>query len=289
MDVRKGLLMIAVAAALVAALAPSTPALAWSNCPRYVTVQWGDTLTGIAATCGTTVAAIQAANPGLGWWLYAGQVLVIPDGYASIPAYTGSAPGGTYVVQRGDTLGNIAARYGVALRDLLAVNPQIWYPDLIYPGQVIGLPGYASCCTYVPTPAPVYYPPSYPAQPYYPPPAYGVSDHGWLTVTYSKGLLVRTGPGLGYAEIVSPLVGALKDTRWQYRKSSLTTDSIQFVWVEVTLAPGVPGYTTGWILARDGQGKYFTDPHLGPPLDSAHRGPTARIKEPPSSGGSSFA
>lgn len=268
MDVRKGLLMIAVVAALAASTALPVHASGWT-CPRYWTVTSGDTLSEIAAACGTTVNAVRAANPGIGWWVYVGQVLLIPTGSGTGTYYQG-ATGGTYTVQRGDTLSILARRYSVRLYDMIAVNPQLWNPDLIYPGQVLNLPVGAKCCTYVPTPAPVYNPPPYYPPPYYPPatqvPPYSSGDYGWLTVTYSKGLLVRTGPGLGYAEIVSPLVGALKDSRWQYRKSSLTTDSIQFVWVEVTLAPGVPGYTTGWILARDGQGKYFTDPRLGPPL-----------------------
>lgn len=112
-------------------------------CSSYVTVQWGDTLSGIAALCGTTTYAIQAANPGLGSWVYAGQVLYIPTGYyASAPVYYAPS-GGTYVVQWGDTLGSIAARMGVSYYDILAVNPQIWNPSLIYGGQVINLPAAA--------------------------------------------------------------------------------------------------------------------------------------------------
>src|SRR3970282_2912062 len=78
-----------VTAVLVTSLASAGGGAAWSGCAQYITVQWGDTLSGIAAQCGTTVKAIQAANPGLGWWVYAGQVLCIPTGYASGP---GSQP-----------------------------------------------------------------------------------------------------------------------------------------------------------------------------------------------------
>ena len=108
------------------------------TCSSYITVQWGDTLSGIAQQCGTTVQAIRAANPGLGWWVYAGQVLYIPTGgYNPGPQYPSS--GGTYVVQWGDTLGKIAARIGVSWRDILAVNPQIQNPHWIYPGDRIRL------------------------------------------------------------------------------------------------------------------------------------------------------
>lgn len=113
-------------------------------CNSYITVQWGDTLSGIAALCGTTTYAIQAANPGLGYWVYAGQVLYIPTGYSySYAPVSYPSSGGTYVVQWGDTLGAIAARMGASYYDILAVNPQIWNPSLIYGGQVINLPATA--------------------------------------------------------------------------------------------------------------------------------------------------
>jgi LysM repeat protein len=126
---------------LIAVLAFSfravTPARAYT-CSSYVTVQWGDTLSGIAGLCGTTVDAIRAANPGLGWWLYAGQVLYIPNG--STGTYYPPAAGGTYVVQWGDTLASIAACYGISVNDLLAANPTIWNASWIYAGQVLNIP-----------------------------------------------------------------------------------------------------------------------------------------------------
>jgi LysM repeat protein len=136
-----------IAAVLFTSFASAGGALAWTGCASYVTVQWGDTLSGIARLCGTTVQAIQAANPGLGWWVYAGQVLYIPTGYASTDySQSYSAPSygsGTYVVRRGDTIGKIAARQGVSVGDILAANPQIYNASLIYAGQVINLPSAA--------------------------------------------------------------------------------------------------------------------------------------------------
>jgi len=45
-----------------------------------------------------------------------------------------------YTVQKGDTLSEIAERFGVALKALEAANPQIKNPDLIFPGQHIHIP-----------------------------------------------------------------------------------------------------------------------------------------------------
>lgn len=131
--------LIVVAAILVASFASTDSAMAWSGCASTITVQWGDTLSSLARLCGTTMQAIRDANPGLGWWVYAGQVLYIPTGYTPAPVYYPTY-GGTYVVQRGDTLGKIAARMGVGVSDILAVNSQIQNASLIYAGQVINLP-----------------------------------------------------------------------------------------------------------------------------------------------------
>jgi len=45
-----------------------------------------------------------------------------------------------YVVQPGDSLFVIAQRFNVSIEALLADNPQITDPNLIFPGQIIGIP-----------------------------------------------------------------------------------------------------------------------------------------------------
>jgi LysM repeat protein len=250
---------------LAASFASTGGVLAWSGCTGYVTAQWGDTLSSMAAACGTTVDAIRAANPGLGWQLYAGQMLYMPTGYTSTPGYYPGPMGGlTYVVQPGDTLGDLAVRNGVSVSDILAMNPQIWNASLIYPGQVINMPALVNALpSAYPTTATLsisYLSASYPSQVF-------SSQFGNLKVIYGHGLLVRTGPGTSFSEIVSPLVSAVKNSTWRYRKSSVTTDSTGFVWVEVALSQNVNGYSTGWILTRDSLGKYYTDPSLGAAID----------------------
>ena len=62
---------------------------------------------------------------------------------AAQPAATsGSAASspGAYTVQRGDSLGGIAAKFGVTTKEILAVNPAITNPDVLTVGQQIKLP-----------------------------------------------------------------------------------------------------------------------------------------------------
>jgi len=242
----KRIFRLVVTVAVLATAFTSTSSASASGCPDYITVQWGDTLSGIAVRCGTTIAAIQAANPGLGNWVYAGQVLHIPSGYpdpGNQPSY-----GGTYVIQTGDTLGKIAARTGCTLSALLMANPQIVNPSLIYVGQVINLPSGANV----------------PSTPLPPPPTCNCSQdssldfYSELTIIYPYGLFVRNQPG---GKIIA---SGRNNSAWLYDPSSVFTDSKGKVWVKVHLYPEVKGYSSGWMLVRDQLGKYFTDPPIVP-------------------------
>lgn len=44
-----------------------------------------------------------------------------------------------YYVRRGDTLHQIALRHGTTVERLLALNPHITRPDIIFPGEHIRL------------------------------------------------------------------------------------------------------------------------------------------------------
>jgi peptidoglycan DL-endopeptidase LytF len=103
-------------------------------------VQMGDTLYTIAPKYGTTVAAILALNPQIvnPDLIYPGQLICVPARSPVPPACpTGSF---RYAVQQGDTLFFVAQRYGTTTAAILAINPQITTPDLIYPGQLICVP-----------------------------------------------------------------------------------------------------------------------------------------------------
>jgi LysM repeat protein len=105
-------------------------------------VQPGDTLSGIAQRNNTTVEAIRAANNLTSNVIIVGQALQIPGAAPAAPtvAVPGGVPGGTYTVQRGDTLTGIAARYGTSVQAILAANPGI-APNTIYVGQQLRMPG----------------------------------------------------------------------------------------------------------------------------------------------------
>ncbi|MDN5914670.1 MAG: LysM peptidoglycan-binding domain-containing protein [Pseudonocardia sp.] len=59
---------------------------------------------------------------------------------APAPAAAAAAPGASYVVKAGDTLGEIAAANGVGdWKQLLAKNPALGGGDMIHPGQKLAL------------------------------------------------------------------------------------------------------------------------------------------------------
>jgi LysM repeat protein len=103
------------------------------------TVVRGDTLWLLAQRYGTTVARIKAENALTSDTIYVGQVLVIPGTNAApAPPSQGS---GLYTVKSGDTLWLIASRNGTTVDALMKANGLT--STIIYPGQVLVLPGAA--------------------------------------------------------------------------------------------------------------------------------------------------
>lgn len=103
-----------------------------------VTVQPGDTLSGIAARLGTTVASLVAlngiANPNL---IFVGQVLRT-GGSPQTAATSAAQTGKVHVVMAGETLSGIAAKYGTTVQRLAQING-ISNPNFIVVGQKISL------------------------------------------------------------------------------------------------------------------------------------------------------
>jgi LysM repeat protein len=99
-------------------------------------VQPGEHLTAIANRYGTTPQAIASANNLVNMnLLYVGQRLTIPGSGSS------TTQGNTYyVVNRGDTLTAIAARYGTTAQALVDANG-LASANLIYVGQRLLIPG----------------------------------------------------------------------------------------------------------------------------------------------------
>ena len=246
MNLKKLVQLLVLAMLLITLFASTGGARAWSQCPAYYTVQWGDTLGGLALMCGTTVDAIRAANPGLGWYLYAGQMINIPSGYTP-PSQPPPVYYNTYTVQWGDTLGKIAARSGTSVKAILSVNPQITNASLIYAGQVINLPS----GVVVPPPS---YPPQPPTHPTQPP---GKESFTLVKITYSGGLYIRNAPGG-----TNILSSAVLNTYWYYNTSNIRRFEDGSVWVEVKLGEQIDGVWRGWMLVKDRLGTYFTSPRI---------------------------
>lgn len=98
------------------------------------TVQSGDTLSEIAQEHGVSTTALADANglsnPNQIW---VGQVLTIPDGSSSST---------TYVLQPGETLSHVAAKFNTSVSAIMAVNG-ITNPDLVYAGTRLQVGGEA--------------------------------------------------------------------------------------------------------------------------------------------------
>ena len=111
-----------------AAVPTLASAAALASAAQTYTVRRGDTLSEIAARFGTTVNELvrlnNIADPDR---IYEGDRLIIR---------AGTGDGNTYTVQRGDTLSEIAARFGTTVNELVRLN-NIADRDRIYPGQVL--------------------------------------------------------------------------------------------------------------------------------------------------------
>ena len=110
-------------------------------------VSAGESLATIARRYGTTVAAIAQVNgitnPSM---IFIGTQLTIAEGVAPTDT-TAAAAGGTstHVVAPGETLGEIASRFGTSVQALISSN-DISDPNLIKPGQPLTVPSQSWIC-----------------------------------------------------------------------------------------------------------------------------------------------
>jgi lysozyme len=105
-------------------------------------VQRGETLTRIARLYGVSVQSIitrnNIANPNR---IVPGQVLIIPSTTPTLtPTPQPPTSVTTYVVQRGDTLNIIAARFGLSSWRQIGAFNNLQTPNVIFAGQVLQIP-----------------------------------------------------------------------------------------------------------------------------------------------------
>jgi spore coat assembly protein SafA len=107
----------------------------------FYVVRPGDTMFLIARRFNVNLQLLiranpQVPNPAL---IFPGQILCIP---VNVPA----CPNGfIYTVRPGDTMFLIAMRFNISLSSLIAANPQIMNPALIFPGQNLCVPVSQTC------------------------------------------------------------------------------------------------------------------------------------------------
>ena len=132
-------------AASAKAEAPAPSPRAQAPQPRLYRVRPGDSLIVIARRFGTSVGDIRRANRLKGSRILVGQRLTIPVRAAANgnrqtagSQSTSGAANGRYRVRRGDSLGSIARKFGVSVRQLRAANSIRGH--LIHPGQTLVVP-----------------------------------------------------------------------------------------------------------------------------------------------------
>ncbi len=120
----------------------SVSAASVTAAPTVYRVQAGDTVSSIAGHFGLATASVLALN-GLGWKsvIFPGQVLKLTNSGAipisATPAVSTAVT--RYTIVSGDTVGRIAARFGLSAQTLLSANGLGW-SSIIYPGQTLAIP-----------------------------------------------------------------------------------------------------------------------------------------------------
>ena len=128
---------------------PRIPATCPINAPIRYTVVSGDTMFLIAQRFGITLQALIAANPQIPDpnVIFPGDVLCVPGPTppgTRVPSSCRPGFTGRHIVQPGETMFIIAQIYRTRLEALTVNNPQITNPNLIFPGDILCVPGLVS-------------------------------------------------------------------------------------------------------------------------------------------------
>lgn len=136
-QLKKIIVLFVLAAITTVSLSSTTPALAAGDCGDSYTVRKGDYLRKIARLCETTIAAIERANPEIKNpnRIYPGQVIMLPGALIK-----GNGNTDIYIVDNGDTMNRLAARFGTTVKNLLKLNPEVKDASVIYEGQRLVVP-----------------------------------------------------------------------------------------------------------------------------------------------------
>ncbi len=110
--------------------ASTTAKLTSSSSTGYYTVQSGDTLSGIAAKYGTSYQALASLN-GIG-----SPYIIIPGEKLKVSGSVSSSSVSSYKVVSGDTLSEIASKYGTTVAKLVSLNG-LKNANYIYVGQTL--------------------------------------------------------------------------------------------------------------------------------------------------------
>ncbi len=108
---------------------------------RLYTIKKGDSLYKIAHNLHYSISALKSANPKIAWKdIKPGEKIVLPLNHTTPKAIPkpGEIGDGYYIVARGDTLRSIASRFGLSLKKLQELNPNL--DKIIRPGDVVVIP-----------------------------------------------------------------------------------------------------------------------------------------------------
>ncbi|HEY8391984.1 MAG TPA: LysM peptidoglycan-binding domain-containing protein [Capillibacterium sp.] len=134
----------------VICIPPASACVPTPSCPTggfFYTVRAGDSLFSIANQFGISIECLRRFNPQVvGDQIFPGQILCIPPASACVPTPTCPPGGILYTVRAGDTMFNIANRFGISLECLRRFNPQV-VGDQIFPGQILCIPPASACAT----------------------------------------------------------------------------------------------------------------------------------------------